>query len=316
MLYLIATVLIFCSALFSGLTLGLLSLDTQALSRQAKLGNKEAAKIYPLRKRGNLLLTTLLLGNVAVNTALALVLDSIAGGLAAGFIATALIFIFGEILPQAFVSRHALKVGAVTAPLVTVLIWALYPITYPIARFLDWLLGNETPTVHSKRELMEIISEHEDSHQSAVDEDEERIMHGALKFSLKSVADIMTPEPDVTMFEHSLVLNIDVQTQIGNSAYSRFPVFKDDHDEIIGILRVKEILGKPMDKTAADLCDREFLRVKNTDRLDTVLEKMIEARRHMGMVFDNTKFVGVVTLEDILEEVIQQEIIDEDDKAD
>ena len=313
MLYLIAAILITLSALFSGLTLGLLSLETGALKRQAELGNKHAAKIYPLRRRGNLLLTTLLLGNVAVNTALALVLDSIAGGLAAGFIATALIFIFGEILPQAFVSRNALKVGAFTAPLVRLIMAVLYPITYPIALFLDWLLGHETPTVHSKRELMKIISEHEDSNASAIDEDEERIVHGALQFSLKRVQDVMTPREKVLMFPTDLILDTKTRLDISTTAYSRFPIYQEDQDTIIGVMRVKEILGRDHDKTAGEICDTNFLRVKNTDSLDTVLRLMIDGRRHLGIVFDNIRFVGVVTLEDILEEVIQEEIIDEDD---
>ena len=106
--YLISTVLVVLSGLFSGLTLGLLSLDTQSLLRRAKRGDKEAEVIYPVRAKGNLLLTTLLLGNVAVNTTLSIFLSSFASGLVAGITATALIVVFGEIIPQAVISRYAL----------------------------------------------------------------------------------------------------------------------------------------------------------------------------------------------------------------
>lgn len=88
--YLISLVLVLLSGLFSGLTLGLLSLDTQSLARRAKHGDKYAEIIYPVRRNGNLLLTTLLLGNVAVNTTLSIFLGSIASGLVAGITATAL----------------------------------------------------------------------------------------------------------------------------------------------------------------------------------------------------------------------------------
>ena len=112
--YLISLVLVLLSGLFSGLTLGLLSLDTQSLARRAKRGDKAAEVIYPVREKGNLLLTTLLLGNVAVNTTLSIFLGSIASGLVAGITATALIVVFGEIIPQAVISRYALWFGAKT----------------------------------------------------------------------------------------------------------------------------------------------------------------------------------------------------------
>jgi metal transporter CNNM len=112
MTYIIITVLIFFSALFSGLTLGLMGLDKYELKRKVELGNADAQKVYPLRKQGNLLLTTLLVGNVAVNAALSIFLGSIASGLVAGVVATVLIVIFGEIIPQSVFSRFALKLGA------------------------------------------------------------------------------------------------------------------------------------------------------------------------------------------------------------
>ena len=93
--YVISLVLVLLSGLFSGLTLGLLTLDTQTLKRRARHGDLDAKAIYPVRKRGNLLLTTLLLGNVAVNTTLSIFLGTIASGLMAGIMATTLIVLFG-----------------------------------------------------------------------------------------------------------------------------------------------------------------------------------------------------------------------------
>ncbi|MCA9366457.1 DUF21 domain-containing protein, partial [Candidatus Kaiserbacteria bacterium] len=138
--YLIALVLITLSALFSGLTLGLLTLDTQTLRRRSELGDADAARVYPVRQKGNQLLTTLLLGNVAVNSVLAVYLGSIASGVAAAITATTLIFLFGEIIPQAYFSRHALRYGAMAVPFVKTVMLIAWPIAYPIGRVLDWLL--------------------------------------------------------------------------------------------------------------------------------------------------------------------------------
>lgn len=101
MTYIVLIVLLLLSACFSGLNLGMMSLTPQDLKRKMEMGNKRARKIYEVRKKGNLLLVTLLLGNVAVNAFIAIFMGSIASGLIAGIVATLLITIFGEIFPQA-----------------------------------------------------------------------------------------------------------------------------------------------------------------------------------------------------------------------
>ncbi len=100
--YLIVLSLVILSGCFSGLTLGFFSLNLTGLKRKIKLGDVRAKKVYPIRKRGNLLLCTLLVGNVAVNSAAAIFLGEITSGLIAGIISTVLIVIFWEILPQDF----------------------------------------------------------------------------------------------------------------------------------------------------------------------------------------------------------------------
>ena len=142
--YLIIVILVIFSALFSGLILGLMGLDVYDVKRKMKDGNPYAKKIYPLRAKGNLLLSSLLLGNVFVNAVLSIFLGSIASGLMAGIVATGLIFIFGEIIPQAVISRYALVFGSKTAPIVRVLIFILYPIVYPLSLLLDKMLGKRT----------------------------------------------------------------------------------------------------------------------------------------------------------------------------
>ncbi|MDH3353340.1 MAG: DUF21 domain-containing protein, partial [Nanoarchaeota archaeon] len=187
---LILILLILLSGLFSGLTLGLLGLDKTELERKVKLGDRRAKRVYSVRKKGNLLLCTLLLGNVAVNSTIAIFLGGIATGVLAGIMSTALIVIFGEILPQAFISRYALEVGANTVWLVRIFIVILYPICWPISKTLDKMLGEEMSTIWSHRELKEIIKDHRKSKDSTLDSDEERILLGALSFSDKLVKDI------------------------------------------------------------------------------------------------------------------------------
>ncbi len=314
--YAIILVLLSLSALFSGLTLGLMGLSVHELARKARLGNQEAARIYPIRRQGNRLLTTLLLGNVAVNSALAVFLGSIAPGVVAGFVATALIFLLGEIVPQAVLSRHAMRVGSLTAPLVELLMLVSWPITAPISLMLDKLLGEEVPTIYTKRELMEIIAEHEDSHQSPIDRDEERIVHGALQFSHTPVHAVMTKRELVHMYEADQILDDGLRKDIIETGQSRFPVYRKHLDNILGILYTKDVLIEPEDVSVADACERSFLLARPNETLDTIMTLMLKRKMHMGIVIDHDgRFLGVITLEDILEEVIQTEILDEDDRV-
>ena len=318
--YLISIVLIVLSALFSGLTLGLLSLDTASLKRRAKNGDKDAAVIYPIRERGNLILTTLLLGNVAVNTTLSIFLGSIASGVVAGLVATALIVVFGKIIPQAVISRHALWFGSRTIWFTRLVLVIFYPIAYPISKILDYALGKELPTVYSKTELMEIISEHEDSEHSQIDEDEERILHGALQFSHKRVRDVMTEALYVVSCDENQKLDDDFFEMIGREGFSRLPVYSGEKGNIIGILYVKELLTEEEDisiKQTEEAFDTDYLTVRPDDMLDIVLAKMLKKKQHMAIVkTKNKQFLGVVSLEDIIEEIIQQEIEDEGDDED
>jgi len=315
--YAISFVLIGMSALFSGLTLGLLSLDVHTLKRQANLGNSDAIRIYPIRKRGNLLLTTLLLGNVAVNTTLSVFLGSLASGVIASITATTLIFLFGEIIPQAVISRHGMWFGARTAPFVHVLIYIMYPITFPIAWTLDRLLGAELPTLYSKHELMEIISEHEESEESPIDQDEERILHGALQFSHKSVREVMTPLEKVAMFEENQKLTDSFYEKVAEIGYSRYPVYAGERTNVVGILFAKDLIVEDENitiKQTEDAFERHLLIVKPHELLDVVLTRMLKQKKHLAVVFNREdKAVGVISLEDIIEEIIQIEIEDEGD---
>ena len=315
--YLITLALITLSALFSGLTLGLLSLDTQTLKRRAELGDAEAQTVYPIRMLGNQLLTTLLLGNVIVNTTLSIFLGSVANGVLAVTIATVLIFLFGEIIPQAVISRYALWYGAKTAPVVRIVLWIFYPIAKPIAWILDTLLGQEIPNTYSHHELMQIVTEHKDSEHSTIDEDEKRIVHGALQFSHRKVREVMTVRSELIMFDENQRLTHEFFQKVTNGGYSRYPVFSGNETNIVGILFAKDLLTEDDDiaiRDTEEAFEKDFLTTKTFNKLDLLLAKMIREKKHMAIVYNKkSMFVGVITLEDIIEEILQLEIEDEED---
>jgi len=314
--YLVVFALLVFSALFSGLTLGLMSLGAPELKRKMSLGDKNAGKVYKIRKRGNLLLTTLLIGNVAINSALSIFLGSIASGLSAGLIATGLIVILGEIAPQAVFSRFALSLGAKTAWLVKIFIFIFYPISWPIAWILDKTLGDELTTIYSKQELMKIIEEHEVAGESDVDADEERIVKGALTFSDKLVKDVMTPRTVVETVESSQKINRKLLNSLREFGFSRIPVYKDELNNIIGILYLTQLIGKKnIGKTVGGVASKKVFFVDENRKLDIVFNDFLNSRHHLFVVRDEfNDMVGIITLEDILEEIILSEIVDEADK--
>lgn len=134
------------SGLFSGLNLGLMSLTPHDLVVIQEAGTendrKFAKKIYPVRKYGNFLLCTILLGNVLVNSTTTILLDTLISGGFAVAGATLAIVIFGEIIPQAICSRHGLRVGAGTIILTKFFMIVTFPIAYPLSKLLDIILGN------------------------------------------------------------------------------------------------------------------------------------------------------------------------------
>ena len=245
--YLIVIFLVALSGLFSGLTLGLMTLSAAELKRKAHLGDRDALLVYRVRKDGNLLLTTLLIGNVAVNATISIFLGSISTGLIAWLLSTILIVVLGEILPQALFSRFALKFSSKLVYIVRFISFILYPISRPISLVLDKLLGKELNTVYSKKELIKIIEEHEDSTDSDIDEEEEKILKGALSFSQKTVAQVMTPKIVVKAFEVSQTMNKQLLNEIRKSGNSRFPIYDGNMENIVGMLYAKKLLGKKIE---------------------------------------------------------------------
>lgn len=315
--YLISAALLSLSALFSGLNLGLLGLDKTELRRKMKLGDELAARVLRIREQGNLLLCTLLLGNVAVNAALAIFLENIAGGLVAGILTTGLIVIFGEIVPQAYCSRNAIVVGAYTDWLTRVFIFLLYPVAGPLAWILDWVLGEEFPTIYSKEELQEIIRHHHGGEESPLDADEQRIVIGALSFSELRARDVLTPRTVVFALEEDAILDQATLAEIRTRGFTRIPIYREQIDEVVGVLNAKDLIGIAPGTPVKDVRLRgKPLVATEAARLDELLNRFVATKAHLALVVDEYGGLkGIVTLEDVMEEILRTEIVDELDHA-
>ena len=313
--YIIIAILVLLSGLFSGLNLGLMSLTPHQLLRKIRLGDKRAKKIYPLRKNGNLLLITLLLGNVVVNSVLAIFLGSITVGVVAVLLSTGLIVVFGEIIPQAFFARHALTLGSKVTWIVWIFLITLYPISKPMALVLDFALGREMPTIFSRRELRLFLKEQKKSNKTGAKKYQFNIMEGALELSNTKVSEVMTPRVKVFFLKENQILNKNLLGLIHKKGFTRIPVFKNSRDKIVGILYSKDLISlDPGDKIKVkEIMRPEYLTIRENEDIEKAIYKAKENKIHLFVVKSKSGGVeGIVTLEDILEEMVG-EIIDEYD---
>ncbi len=314
-LLLLLIILVGFSALFSGLNLGFFSLDRSDLERKAHLGDVRAQRVLRVRRRSNELLVTLLLGNVAVNAAISILLGDVTSGVIAGVIATGLIVIFGEILPQAFCARYALPVAARTAWLIELIMVIFFPVAKPFAWMLDRALGHAASPVFSKGELAHIIRTHEDDPRAPIDADEERILIGALHYSDKTAEQIMTPREQAFTVDLGDTIGERLLYRIKEEGYTRIPVIGGEQREVVGILYTKDLIGEDETRSVASLVRGDIMvRVTPNRKLDEVLNMLLAKRAHLAVVTEKSgEWVGIVTLEDVLEEIIGREIHDEED---
>ncbi|RQD71827.1 MAG: DUF21 domain-containing protein [Tindallia sp. MSAO_Bac2] len=167
------------SAMLSGLNLAFFSVSKLKLELEAEKGNRNAQKVMELRKDANFLLVTILWANVAVNVLLALLSGSVLTGVAAFLFSTVVITIIGEIIPQAYFSRHAILVASRLAPILRGYQLLLYPVAKPTALLLDYWLGEEAIAYYRERDLRELIKLHMKSSETEIDRSEGK---GALNF--------------------------------------------------------------------------------------------------------------------------------------
>ncbi|XP_055350588.1 unextended protein-like [Paramacrobiotus metropolitanus] len=327
---LIIIVLQCLSGLFSGLNLGLLSLDPTELQIVASVGapqeKKYAKNIIPLRNKGNFLLCSLVIGNVLVNSTLTIFLDDLTSGLYAVIFSTVGIVLFGEIVPQALCNRFGLAIGSATRWITWVVMGITGVISWPLSKLLDVLLGREIGTVYDRERLVELINVTKEH--NLLENDEVNIISGTLALKRKTVAEIMTAIDEVYMLPYDAVLDFDTLAEITREGYTRIPIYETKRDNIVGLLNIKDMaLLDPDDctsvKTLCKYYGYELRFVFEDTTLDVMLQDFKQGHSHMAFVqkISNPEggdpvyeTLGVVTLEDIIEEMIQSEILDESDR--
>ncbi|KJU87773.1 metal transporter CNNM4 [Candidatus Magnetobacterium bavaricum] len=215
------------------------------------------------------------------------------------------------------ITRYPLKVGGRSIGIVKVFMFLFYPVAYPLSRVLDRALGAEMPTVWSKQELKEIIKFHEDRPESSVDANEERIILGALSYSDKIAADIMTPRSVLFSLEANATLDDATLSEIKTNGFTRIPVYRDQLDNIIGLLYAKDLIAiEPGAKVSDIYRQNKVLIIPGTKKLGTLMNDLLQGRNHLAVVYDEYgMLVGIVTLEDIVEEIMKVEIVDEADNV-
>ncbi|XP_029655947.1 metal transporter CNNM4-like [Octopus sinensis] len=317
----------FFTGLFSGLNLGLMSLGLTELQIIEDSGTpterKYAQAIKPIRKRGNLLLCTILFGNVLVNTTITILLDDIVGSGAIAVVASTLgIVILGEIIPQAVCSRHSLKVGAKTIWITIFFIFVTFPLSFPISFILTKCLGEEIGQTFSREKLIALIRitvQKNDPKRS----DAMNIIAGALEMCKKNVKDVMTLIDDVFMLNYDSILNFETMSGIMQKGFTRIPIYQDTKSNIVAILNVKDLTFVGPDdsiplRTICNFYRRTIMSVLEQISLETMLKDFLTGRSHMAIVrrevgVGEYEVTGLITLEDIIEEILQAEIVDETD---
>ncbi|XP_058044882.1 metal transporter CNNM1-like isoform X5 [Ahaetulla prasina] len=341
-----ALILLALSALFSGLRLAVLSLDPMELRVLRNSGSAaerdQARKVEAARGRGGsgtYLLCTLLLGQAGANATLA---GWLCAALQASHISlpeesqgvpwlpvllcTGVVFLGGEILPYSICSRHGLAIAAHTLFLTRLLMAATFPICYPLSRLLDWALHQELSTFSTRERLLETLRA-ADPHGDLVSE-ELAMVQGALELRTKVVEDILTPLNDCFMLHSAAILDFTTISEILRSGYTRIPVYEGERrDNIVDLLFVKDLaFVDPDDCTPLQTVTRFYHRplhcVFHDTRLDTLLEEFKKGKSHLAIVQrvndegEGDPFyevMGIVTLEDVIEEIIKSEILDETD---
>ncbi|KAJ5550552.1 hypothetical protein N7535_001505 [Penicillium sp. DV-2018c] len=285
---------------------------------------KNAASVLKLLKHGkHWVLVTLLLSNVITNETLPIVLDrTLGGGWPAVLGSTALIVIFGEIVPQSICVRYGLPIGAWMAPCVLILMYIMSPVAWPVAKLLDKLLGEDHGTIYKKAGLKTLVTLHKTLGEAGeqLNSDEVTIISAVLDLKEKSVGTIMTPMEDVFTMSADTVLDERTMDLILSQGYSRIPIHAPDNPmDFVGMLLVKMLITyDPEDcKKVRDFALATLPETRPETSCLDIVNFFQEGKSHMVLVSEfpseDRGALGVVTLEDVIEELIGEEIIDESD---
>jgi len=322
-LLIILFLLIVLSALFSSTETAYSSVNQIRLKQMAKNGNKRAKTAYNNTKRFTALITTILIGNNIVNilaTSIAtMVFTELFGSAGVGFatgVMTLLILIFGEVAPKIIAKAKAEDCALFMSQPMRLLVFIFRPITVIVEKLEEhWeeKLDIEQVTA-TEDELLEIVSTIEQ--EGVLEQEERELIESVIEFDDKRVRDIMVPRDQVVFLYDNATFE-QLKEILHQHKLSRLPVLSYETTEVVGILRVRDVLDTMM--SGEDIiikqlmCEPVF--VSQRKKLPAVLEDIQKSREHMAIVEESLTshvFVGIVTLEDVLEELVG-EIYDEYD---
>lgn len=320
MLYIILLILLILSGWFSGMEIALFSLSSGKVKHLVLAKKTNAQLLQRLLNNKNRLLVVVLLGNNLVNIGAASLatlvavqkFGSVGVGIATG-IMTILILIFGEMYPKAFFHINAVRMGLLFAPAIYFLQIVFYPVVISLEKLLKILTRGKSTEAVSEREfkaLSRLAVE-----KGVIGFEEHEMIMNVLNFNDKTVKDLMTPFYKVSLINDEAEVD-QVSYFVAKDGYSRYPVYHNQKDNIVGYIHVMDIMKVLNSDQREDQISKHvnpILVVKETRKIDSLFSKMVRERIHMAIVKrGDGQVVGLVTMEDLLEEIMG-EIEDEND---
>ena len=321
--YLIAIIaLVLCSTFFSGTETAFSSVNKIKMKNLAAEDNKRAAIVLDLTENFDKLITTILVGNTIANIAMTTVATVYGiqtwgakiGPTLATVMVTILVLVLGEISPKIIAREYAEEVALFLAPFVKALIIIMTPLTFifmGLKVLLKKIVGKNTEPEFSEDELLTIVEEAEAG--GAIGEEQSELIANAIEFNDVEAMDILTPRVDIVAIEKGTPV-AEIKQVFKESGLSRLPVYEDDLDNIIGVLDQKDFYNYNV-KNIKDT--EKFIKpvayVAETIKAAVLLKKMQAKKTHIAIVVDEYGgTTGLVTLEDIIEEIVG-DIYDEHD---
>ena len=316
--------LVACSAFFSASETAFSSLNQIRLKSRAEDGDASAARVLAMAEKYDKLLSTILIGNNIVNIAAASIgtilftraLGAERGATMSTIVLTIVVLIFGEVTPKSLAKEMPETVATAVSPMLNLLMVLFTPLTW---LFSQWkrLLGHfvhstEEDTI-TEGELMTMVSEAEND--GELTDRESELIRSAIEFDDVEVEEILTPRVDVVAVEDNTSLDEVAQT-FAESGYSRLPVYHDTIDNIIGVVHEKDFyLARLKKETSLEELVKPTLYTTGSTQISQLLRTLREQHNHLAVVVDEYGGTeGIITLEDILEELVG-EIWDEHDEA-
>ena len=315
--------LVACSAFFSASETAFSSLNQIRLKSRAEDGDASAARVLAMAEKYDKLLSTILIGNNIVNIAAASIgtiiftkmLGEERGATVSTIVLTVVVLIFGEVTPKSLAKEMPETVATAVSPMLNLLMVLFTPLTW---LFSQWkrLLGHfvhstEEDTI-TEGELMTMVSEAEND--GELTDRESELIRSAIEFDDVEVEEILTPRVDVVAVEDNTSLDEVAQT-FAESGYSRLPVYHDTIDNIIGVVHEKDFyLARLKKETSLEELVKPTLYTTGSTQISQLLRTLREQHHHLAVVVDEYGGTeGIITLEDILEELVG-EIWDEHDE--